>query len=411
MWFPDLIPNPEEESEFLKSCCLVLDTNAWLDLYRIGPEDADKVIGVLEKLFNIKRLFTPNQILEEFARNQAAVARGAKTRFEDAKSEMNKAFSKFQSESVFRKPFFHQTNEFKDALKLATSRLDSENEKLREQFKVGDPVLNRATKLLEVSAGTEWDEEELEKAIREGRKRYELKRAPGTADSSKKVGNRDLGDWFLWRQAINYAKENKTDVLLITSDMKFDWYEENVEAGKTELIAEFTRKTGKRLWIMPMLRFLTDHLRDLGIDVPALNPSSLSELMEIQKTSNSLINEDLVYSIPKIDFAKINQEVRSFVLRWDFLTGDLCSIGHVGFKPKITLQELKQSHDESFESIRFVSMVRTEFEPLRVYFKSGYIIKMIMIPGEIQWYGMGVPGIEPTDLAIIALLSIREHSD
>jgi hypothetical protein len=77
----------------------------------------------------------------------------------------------------------------------------------------------------------------------------ESKIPPGFLDS-KKDGLRPHGDYFMWRQILDYAAKEKKPVIFVTSEGKEDWWEKT--SGKTtglhyELLKEAYEKTGQRL--------------------------------------------------------------------------------------------------------------------------------------------------------------------
>jgi hypothetical protein len=413
MWFPDMISNPEEEAEFLKSCCLVLDANAWLDLYRIGPGEADAVLGVIETLLGSGRLHTPNQVIGEFVRNQANTERTAKTRFVDVKTELGNSFSEFQGKSVFRRSFFHQTNEFRIAFQQANSRLDAEDKKFREQFQDGDPILDRVLRLLEASTGIEWAERDRCDAIDEGKKRYERNLPPGTADIKKK-DIRIYGDWFLWKQTMDRAKgEQGADTLLITSDMKFDWYEENPQAGRTELISEFAQKTGKRVWITPMFRFLKDHIHKLGVDAPILDQDNLNMLLDSHLLP-PLFDINLISFIPDIDADIVGSMIRAPLFNMDKDTFELTRIGEVELAPATSKNYIHETVRGYLDFYRFaaVSSARKVKEwgggkwgglaYLQGPNQSSLTVKSV--GGSIQRIIDGPTGLLKDDLVVVALI-------
>ena len=56
-----------------------------------------------------------------------------------------------------------------------------------------------------------------------GKKRYKKSTPPGFMDNDKD-GIRKYGDFIWWNQIIQYAKKQKKNVILVTDDMKRDWW-------------------------------------------------------------------------------------------------------------------------------------------------------------------------------------------
>ena len=72
----------------------------------------------------------------------------------------------------------------------------------------------------------------------EGEERYEKSIPPGFKDKKDKDGIRKYSDLIIWKEIINYAKENQLDIIFVTDDVKADWWEKESEFHP-KLINEF----------------------------------------------------------------------------------------------------------------------------------------------------------------------------
>ena len=133
-----------------------------------------------------------------------------------------------------------------------------------------DPVLGRLSGLLEGRVGPPLPVTEFEAARREAERRISEEEPPGFADSAKPSQSRH-GDYFLWRQLLIESSARGLNVLLVTSDVKEDWWRR--EGGETrgprlELSRELAATAGVRLFMLrPAILFAraVDTL-DLPID-------------------------------------------------------------------------------------------------------------------------------------------------
>ena len=67
-------------------------------------------------------------------------------------------------------------------------------------------------------------EENLAKLADEGARRYKAGTPPGFMDADKPGERRRFGDFFIWRQLIERARDTSRPILFITDDRKEDWW-------------------------------------------------------------------------------------------------------------------------------------------------------------------------------------------
>ncbi len=101
-----------------------------------------------------------------------------------------------------------------------------------------DDVLDQINSVFETSIGLNYDEEKLTEIKKEGKDRYEKKIPPWYKDD-KKPEDKKYGDLILWYQIIDKAKEIKKPIILVSGDVKEDWWLE---------------KNGKRIMPLPQLK-------------------------------------------------------------------------------------------------------------------------------------------------------------
>lgn len=226
-----------ERKKLLETATIVFDTNALLQLYRYSDDTRKSAFDIIRSYND--RVFEPFQVCFEFYR------------LKDKVINEEKAEVKTLSDNV--KNFFDKTLDaardgwiFKNVLKEAKQNILKEIEKIgknKADFSKKDSVLDFCMKIFSGKISNSPSAEEKLKLCDIAKKRYEHKIAPGYRDSEKQYN--PYGDYFIWHDIINYAKENKKDIIFVSNDVKSDW----VEKGflKDELIIEFQTETGQKI--------------------------------------------------------------------------------------------------------------------------------------------------------------------
>jgi hypothetical protein len=103
----------------------------------------------------------------------------------------------------------------------------------------------------------------------EGLRRVDLRLPPGYKDK-KKGDVSAAGDYLVWEQLLVEASERRCDVVLVTGDVKEDWWRE--EAGerrgaRVELAEEMLNRSGGRLFMIRPRQLLEIARTALALDV------------------------------------------------------------------------------------------------------------------------------------------------
>jgi PIN like domain len=274
IWFPDHDPDdPTIIEPFLQKCIVVLDTNAWFAVYRLDVTTSEEFLKTLESLQAQRKLSVPYQVFEEFARNRNEVVETVTQSFEQFIEGLQKEFSKFKSS----KPFTDHPNlipkEFDENLKKAISDIRNsarkQKDNRKEALENGDNIYPRLRKMMDETVGKPFIADELVKLHATGKQRYKEAIPPGYGDGSKQPEARRYGDFLLWEQVIQFAKEKKIPILLVTSDNKEDWFEIGSKGikGRSELYTEFYNRTQQYIWIVSVNRFVMELVTRLNIGV------------------------------------------------------------------------------------------------------------------------------------------------
>ncbi|NGM67318.1 PIN-like domain-containing protein [Sphingobacterium sp. SGR-19] len=240
------------------------DTNVLLNLYRYSPSVRDAFFNLLEQIGD--RIWITYQTAFEYQKNRLLVINAQRNAYKRIRDTLNKKKGEIDAElNSFKKHTYLQSNKLKKQIEQAFYSISSDLDNLERQhpdYLAVDPILEKLTVLLEGKVGYDLPTASLEQLYRDGKKRYDDKIPPGYMDMREKQnqGNRSLyGDIIVWKQVIEKAKEIDSSIILVTDDLKEDWwYKFN---GKTisprpELIKEFRDETKKRINIYQADLFL-----------------------------------------------------------------------------------------------------------------------------------------------------------
>lgn len=300
--FPWFYKKTEQElKELFDKAVFVFDTNVLLNLYRYSDLTRKDFFQVLEQLS--ARCFMPHQVAHEYFRNRLSVIYSQKETYDktiakvkELKSDIdNSKQHPFVSEKLslrISEVFDDLFEELDKGKREHSSRLDD------------DEILEQLSNIFK-NVGSEKSSDELVKIAEEGDKRYKEKIPPGFEDASKANEKmpfvermKAYGDYLIWLEILEHAKEKDVDLIFITDDVKVDWWQKekgNIIGPRIELVKEFSDKTDKKLFHMYTVeRFLEYVSTFVKTDI---SKESVKEVREFKEGK-------IPYSFSKIDFLK-----------------------------------------------------------------------------------------------------------
>lgn len=350
--------NKNRIEEILKGGIIVFDTSALLDLYYYSLETKKEIFDNVFKYLS-KRLWIPSQVYFEYLKNKDIVSEKPISTYKNLIERKSKGdngghiksivdFAKKLSDenlsgimqqiktlkeqtldgkkhpyltpTIYEEyelkikeyekttiDFINCTKNFKEAFSKeiekriteiqSNNSLDDIDKKIQECFQIGKEY--SYAKMIEIA--------------NEGKFRYEQQIPPGYKDELNKIGLQKYGDLYVWKQVLDYAHSQRKDFILVTNDVKSDWFEEDRETPRFELLKEFNGIANKSIWMLSMKNFLWE--------INSLLDNQLDEdiFVDIDKVQenkeNSLQNEDAVN--------EMLQEVIQDILREDIYLIDL----------------------------------------------------------------------------------------
>ncbi len=210
------------------NCLFVFDTNFLLDIYRRSRDTADRYLEILNGLNKGKQLWIPHQVGLEFHKNRIAEI----IKYHDTYKQIISLFKNLNKD--IENTYIHhpilKVQEINAKVSSIISYIESESKK-HPNWTTEDNILQKINELFNNNVGPEYSDEQLKILYKEGDARYEKLVPPGYEDRKDKKGENKYGDFILWCQIIDKAKESNKPIIFITNDSKNDWW--LVQHGKT----------------------------------------------------------------------------------------------------------------------------------------------------------------------------------
>lgn len=249
---------------------IVVDTNVLLNLYRYNHGARSSLLAALGEFGT--RLWVPHQVMHEFWRNRDSALEDPERQLQQSvtalKADLDKSFSDLRQwinrvsldrenaqrlESIL-------SNALDDVITEMEAVVDSSAGMDRDTSK--DEVVLALTQVLKGKVGRALTPENHSAAVTEGKRRIDEQIPPGYKDKKKqsRADDSEVGDYLVWVQLINEARQRDKDVLLVTGDAKEDWWRtrNGISLGpRNELTEELLREAGVRLYMLKPDRLLT----------------------------------------------------------------------------------------------------------------------------------------------------------
>ena len=270
----------QEFQQLWKDCLFVFDTNTLLNMYRYSRATVDTYFDVLNELKKKKQLWVPYQVGYEFYENRINVISEYEKSYDQILSILKKA--KEDIEDKYKNHPFLDLCKIKEEINEGVSGVENKIKKAKEEhpkWLEKDEVLEKLNKLFEGNIGDNYEEQRLNEIIKEGKERYEKKIPPGFKDD-KKNESKKYGDLFLWYQIIDKAKKSKKPIVLISGDIKEDWWVE---------------KDGKSLMPLPQLK--REIHEKAGVD---FHIYTADRFLELNKTNKKHIDDSTIKEVREI---------------------------------------------------------------------------------------------------------------
>lgn len=259
-----------DKQHLLETATIVFDTNVFLNLYRYSKPTRDTLIRIMTSCK--ERLWMPYQVAKEFMKNRPEVIIETMSKYEGMITAGDKLIQEFATSLRIK-----TSDESCEELKRTISDWVKNKKEINLEVTNcnDDRILDQILELYDGKVGNEFNDEKKGEIKKEGKDRYAKKVPPGYMDS-KKISDDDdnnaYGDLIFWKQILEYAKEQKSDIILVTSDQKEDWWtivKGRIISPRPELLKEFYTITSQRMYMYEMNNFINF--------VKALNDETIDE--------------------------------------------------------------------------------------------------------------------------------------
>lgn len=289
--FAEYYPPTEAQIEHIWSQgLLVPDTSVLLHLFRISKVGQSEIISALKTFGD--RLWIPHQVGLEFQRNWRGADHRNRQQYNDlrgklgtVRAEIKKALAPFEQFNIWPagSPIL-QSSAFCDQL------LDEVSEALG-RLPVAVEAHATITDLLEGKVGDRPSLETNAAREKEFKARKVNKQPPGYMDERP-------GDYFIWRELMDHANAVQRPVLLLTLDIKEDWWlkDETKPIGpRPELRAEFLTETSQLFYAYSAQRF-AEFLAERGESF--ISPTTIEQMEPAKRDLvDKISNEDVLLGL------------------------------------------------------------------------------------------------------------------
>lgn len=287
-----------EYRHLLTDGLVIPDTNVFLNLYRYNEQTRSDLLTVLSGLGD--RLWVPRQVMEEFWRNREGVLRDPR---DTEKTATELAGQREKAVGIFRtwanrvglppqrgdQLIRVLINAFDEVIAGVGELADHDASQFARDTNK-DPVLAGLEPILGGRVGRGMDKADYEAALEEARKRGAEKRPPGYKDSSKQ-DSASAGDYLVWAQILREAKLRERDVLIVTGDVKEDWWRREhgeLRGPRPELVQEMRLSVGVRLFMMRPETLLLHGSQILQVEVREESVEDIERVTEAAISESSL---------------------------------------------------------------------------------------------------------------------------
>lgn len=245
------------------STIIILDTNVLLGLYRHSPQWSDFGLKCLEVVSSY--LVLPYTVKIEYENNYRALFSSVKERISKYDNCILKCIDDFELESLaacdeIEKKHFPNVSDLKNGINECVASIRGKLQEYSETqaaLEIINQVQAKSDNVYTffknlINANQTMNVLTIDliyQLCEEGKKRYKKEMPPGFMDAKNKDGVRKYGDYIIWFEIMQYAKNNNLDIIFVTDDAKADWWESN-DSGKTfhnKLSDEFNKNTRKQI--------------------------------------------------------------------------------------------------------------------------------------------------------------------
>jgi PIN domain-containing protein len=276
-------PSEPEFRRLWDRCIFVLDANVLLNLYRYSDVTRKKLLDILLKIQS--RLWV-HQAALEYQRNRLEVISAQREAYKQIEQLLTDTRKKLEGQlKGYKRHPLIDADRLLTSINGAFEAEAAELGKVREKHPdllLKDDVRDALTKLLDGKVGQPYTDERLKQIYKEGEERYAKLRPPGYRDGKSKNGDAVFGDLVLWFQVIDKAASDNVPVVIVTDDVKEDWWwrhEGKIVGPAPELVDEIRTKAKVDFYMYVPDQFMVyarDYLKE------QIDQGAIDEIREVR---------------------------------------------------------------------------------------------------------------------------------
>lgn len=334
-------PAENEFEELWDNCVFVPDANVLLSLYRYSSNTTKEFMEMFKILSEKKRIWIPHQVGFEYHKNRLGVINEQVEAYDTLIKEINSSKDQLKGRiGRFNKHPFIKMGKINRKIDGVCSGIITELEKNKSKhpdLTKDDVILSNITEIFNGQIGKAYGPDEVTNLYAEGNKRYAKKIPPGYNDIDK-TEEEKFGDFIVWLQIIDKAKEINKPIILITDDVKDDWwliFKGQTIGPRPELVKEISENAKVNFYMYQSDRFLEYAKKHLKQDITQQTINEIRDYKRVEKsiedTSRMFIDHRL-----RVKLFNINSEMENIEQQIAILNDDLNSINRIIHKPEIS---------------------------------------------------------------------------
>lgn len=252
-------PTQEEFTQLWKDCFFVFDTSVLLNIYEYSQPTREALTNIM--LHIKERSWLPYHVGTEFLSNRIEVISNQVKTYESSKSMLDNVVTKLEASKGH--PFVPDNvlANLKRAIDQTKTEFERSKIELEKRYTT-DSYLDTLAIVFEGRAGVPYPEAKMAELDEEGKRRYERQTPPGYKDKTKvkkneldpQIVNQNnrFGDYIIWEQMIEEAKNKSKPLIFVTDDETDDcWatHQKRLIGPRPEMIEEFASRTSQRFYM------------------------------------------------------------------------------------------------------------------------------------------------------------------
>lgn len=273
------------------------DSNVLLNLYRYSSKTTDELFDILKHLKS--KVWLSNQAGYEYLNNRLTVIQKQKIAYDEIQNLLSKKLDEIANDlNLYKKHPTIEVDPIKDSIKKSFETIQKEIKELGKshpKYEPTDSIRDEVTKLFSGKIGKSFTKDRLNEIFKEGQSRYENEVPPGYKDRSNKKDSPKqslYGDLILWKQIIENAKSSGKPTILVTDDLKEDWWDKfkgETQGPRKELLREFFEETGQKIYIYQADKFL-EYANKLNIG-KTVKKETIEEIRKVRVSDELFMKE------------------------------------------------------------------------------------------------------------------------